>query len=180
MRIPFIYKVSFALSSGLMFAVLNGLFYYFFIENEFSWSRFIFNMIFFGVLFGFGYLFLLKKMTDRLMKKIDIEVNEEEEELHEGPATLFRGIEGVGGKLLLTDKRLVFKSHQLNIQSGEKQCLLTEINKVEPKKTAKLFQNGLRIITNSGEQFDFVVYERDFWVSKIKTTLQKLWNPSRQ
>ncbi len=174
MKIPFIYKISFALSSGLIFAVLNSIIYYFFIENEFTWGRFIFNMIFFGILFGFGYLFLLKRMTDKLMKKIDIDVDEEEQELHEGPATLFRGIEGVGGKLLLTDKRLVFKSHRMNIQSGETQCLLIEINKVEPRKTAKLFQNGLKVTTNSGEEYDFVVYERDFWVSKIKTTLQKL------
>ena len=33
----------------------------------------------------------------------------------EGPANLFRGMEGVGGKLFLTNKKVAFKSHKINI-----------------------------------------------------------------
>lgn len=101
------------------------------------------------------------------MNKIDIEIDEEEEIQHEGPANLFRGVEGVGGKLLLTDKRLIFKSHQLNIQAGETRILLEDIQETSPRKTAKLFQNGMRVLDKAGEHFDFVVYERDNWLSKI-------------
>jgi hypothetical protein len=172
MKIPFRYKISFALFSGLVFALLNSLITYFFLEEDISISRFVFNLIFFGFVFGFGYLFLMKRLTDKLMQKINIDLNEDETEQYEGPANLFRGIEGVGGKLLLTDKRLIFKSHQLNIQSGETQYLLKDIKEVVPRKTAKLFQNGIRVVTESGENLDFVLYERDFWVSKIKEQLR--------
>lgn len=36
------------------------------------------------------------------MKKIQIDLKDGEVVQHEGPANLFRGLEGVGGKLLLT------------------------------------------------------------------------------
>ncbi|MEL7004614.1 MAG: hypothetical protein AAFN93_18045 [Bacteroidota bacterium] len=135
-------KLLFSLISGVTFGVLNSFTAYFFLEKDFSWGLFAFNILFFGIFFGFGYLFLMKKFTKKLMNKIDIEIDEEEEIQHEGPANLFRGVEGVGGKLLLTDKRLIFKSHQLNIQAGETRILLEDIQETSPRKTAKLFQNG--------------------------------------
>jgi len=108
------------------------------------------------------------------MKKIQIELTENENLKYEGPANLFRGIEGVGGKLVLTDKRLIFKSHKMNIQSGETQLLLEDIKEAIPKKTAKLFQNGIRILNNDGEHFDFVVYKRNNWLTKINAPQQML------
>ncbi|MEO1255804.1 MAG: GRAM domain-containing protein [Bacteroidota bacterium] len=167
MNIPLKYKVLFSLISGFTFAILNSLTSYLILEKEFSWGVFFFNLIFFGFIFGFGYLFLMKKLSARLMKKIQIELNEDEIVKHEGPANLFRGMEGVGGKLLLTNKRLVFKSHKLNIQSGETQFPLNEIKEVSPRKTAKFFQNGIRVLTDTNEYFDFVVYERDNWLEKM-------------
>lgn len=167
MHIKLKYKFLFALFSGLAFTVLNSLTTYFFLGGEFNWWPFGFNFIFFGFFFGFGLLYIMTKTSDRLMKKIEIEIADGESMIHEGPANLFRGIESVGGKLLLSDKRLVFKSHKMNIQSGETQFMAAEIKKAIPRKTAKIFRNGIRIITNSGEYFDFVVYERHHWVMKI-------------
>lgn len=167
MNISLKHKIIFSLICGLTFAILNGLTNYFFLDKNFSWGIFAFNFIFFGLFFGFGFLFLMKKLTKRTMKKIQIELNEDEIIHHEGSANLFRGIEGVGGKLLLTNKRLIFKSHKLNIQSGETQLALDEIEEASSRKTAKLFQNGMRIMNKAGEHFDFVVYERDSWLTKI-------------
>ena len=172
MKIPLIYKISFALSSGLIFAFLNSLVSYFVLEDGFSASRFVSNMILFGIIFGFGYLFLMKKLTARLMKKISIDLFDIEEKQFDGPATLIKDAEGVGGKLVLTDQRLVFKSYQINIQSGANEYLLAELREVHPRKSAKLFQNEMRIITTEGQHYDFVVYERDLWVSKINIAIQ--------
>ena len=167
MNISLKYKVAFSLISGLSFAILNSITNYFFLDKDFNWGIFGFNLLFFGFLFGFGFLFLMKKSTQKLMKKIQIELVKDETIKHEGPANLLRGIEGVGGKLLLTNKRLIFKSHKMNIQSGETQLLLEDIKEAIPKKATKLFQNGIRIFNNAGEHFDFVVYERDNWITKI-------------
>lgn len=96
------HKLLFSSFSGLAFAILNSLTSYVFLDQTFSWSMFISNFLLFSFLFGFGYLFLVKKQTVKLMKKIQIDLKDGEVVQHEGPANLFRGLEGVGGKLLLT------------------------------------------------------------------------------
>ena len=78
-----------------------------------------------------------------------------------------RGIEKVGGKLLLTDQRLVFKSHKLNIQSDETHLMITEIKEAIPRKTSNFYPNGIRIIKTTGDHLDIFVHERDNWISKI-------------
>lgn len=55
----------------------------------------------------------------------------------------------------------------MNIQTGETQISIDDIQSATPRKTAKLFQNGMRITNQSGENFDFVVYERDQWLLSI-------------
>ncbi|MCG8386540.1 MAG: GRAM domain-containing protein, partial [Cytophagales bacterium] len=92
----------------------------------------------------------------------------------EGPANLFRGIEAVGGKLLLTNKRLVFKSHKVNIQRGQINLELDQVTGVTSRKTSKIFDNGMRILNKNGEPFDFVVFERDEWISRIKKSTNTL------
>lgn len=174
MNISLKHKLIFSLISGFAFAILSSITNYFILDKDFSWGIFAFNIIFFGLFFGFGYLFLMKKLTARILRKIHIGLSEEEVVKHEGPANLFRGIEGVGGKLILTDKRLIFKSHKMNIQSGETQLLLDNIQQASPRKTAKLFQNGIRILNKAGEHFDFVVYERDSWLTKLNAPQQSL------
>jgi hypothetical protein len=170
MNISIKHKIVFSLICGFLFAVLNSLTNYLFLDRDFSWISFALNFLFFGFIFGFGLLYFMKKLSQKLLNKIQIEVTKDEIINHEGPANLFRGMEGVGGKLLLTDQRLIFKSHKMNIQSGEVQLLLADIKETSPRKTAKLFQNGLRVLTNTGEHFDFVVYERSNWISKLNSS----------
>ncbi len=162
------HKIVFSMLSGLTFAILTSLMNYLFLHKDFNWVSFLFAFISFGLFFGLSYFYLMNKITSTFMRKILIKLNENEVMKHEGPANIFRGIEGVGGKLLLTDKRLIFKSHKLNIQSGETELLVEDIKEVIPRKTAKLFQNGIRIINKAGDHFDFVVYERDNWLTKIQ------------
>ncbi|MCV9385465.1 GRAM domain-containing protein [Reichenbachiella ulvae] len=169
MKVSFKQKLLFSLISGLSFAILNSLMYYVFLDKGFIWEIFMMNWILFGFLFGFGFLFFMQRMTTRLMNNIQIQLADDEIVRHEGGANLMKGIEAVGGKLVLTDQRLIFKSHQKNVQSGETQLPLTEIQEVIPRKTAKLFQNGMRVLNQAGEAFDFVVYEREVWLEKVKT-----------
>lgn len=65
--------------------------------------------------------------------------------------------------MLLTNNRLIFKLHQLNIQKGQ-----TNINyqNVIIQKTTKLDDNGLRFVNNYVQTYDFVVNEREVWLKK--------------
>lgn len=162
------YKILFSLFSGLLFALLSSLVNFFLQDKAFHWGLFIFNLLFFGFFFGFGFLHLMKIFSNRTLKKIIPELLEGEVIQREGPANLFRGIEAVGGKLLLTNKRLVFKSHKVNIQRGQINLELDQVTGVTSRKTSKIFDNGMRILNKNGEPFDFVVFERDEWISRIK------------
>jgi hypothetical protein len=169
MNIPLKSKLVFSLTSGLIFALLTSLTNHFFLDEMFSWGSFVFKLIFFGFFFGFWIFYLLKKTTQKNMRKIQIKLNEDEDVRHVGPATLFLGKEKVSGKLLLTNKRLTFKSLKQNIQSGETQLVLDDIKEASPGNTAILFHNRMRILNKTGKYFEFLVYEGDSWIEKINT-----------
>jgi hypothetical protein len=90
-----------------------------------------------------------------------------EQLLHDGPANHFLNGEGVGGWLFLTRERLLFRSHQFNVQRHELSVRLTEIAEVQPVRTARIFPNGLRLVTRSGKEERFVVGEHRRWHDEI-------------
>ncbi|MBS4537954.1 hypothetical protein GOQ27_05745 [Clostridium sp. D2Q-11] len=75
-------------------------------------------------------------------------------------ANLFRGNESVGGKLKITDKRLIFKSHALNIQTGVTEIPIEKIVKVNKRNTLRIVPNGMSIITQDGIEYKFVLWSR--------------------
>lgn len=87
--------------------------------------------------------------------------------LFETPANHFKGIEGVGGKLYLTNKRLVFKSHKLNIQNHELSIQLTDVKNVDRHKTLGLVNNGLTITTIDDKTEKFVVEQVENWIKYL-------------
>ena len=89
-----------------------------------------------------------------------------EQLLKQGAANLFRGLEGVGGWLYLTDKRLLFRPHQLNVQKQELSIPLDEVAEVRVCRTAWVVPNGLRVTTNQWAHH-FVVEDRRSWVDEI-------------
>ncbi|MDQ3394316.1 MAG: GRAM domain-containing protein [Bacteroidota bacterium] len=170
------FRVISAILTGFIFA---GLLYLkdFFIEEELqSVNSYIFQGVFFGVFMVVGSFFLNekfgKKAASKFSKNIKPELSENEQIEVEGPANLFRGIEGVGGKIFLTNKKLIFKSHTINIQKGQTDIEYQSIKKIIERKTAKLIDNGIRILTTDGKEFDFVVNEREIWIEKLNEKIK--------
>ena len=89
-----------------------------------------------------------------------------EQLLKQGPANHFRGWEGVGGWLYLTNKRLLFLSHSVNIQNHALSMPLTEIEEIQTCSTAWIIPNGLRIVTAQGVE-RFVVEGRRRWLEEV-------------
>ena len=121
-----------------------------------------------GTLFGlFLSLFAKSKFVDKTTK---IELEPGETLVHETLANHFKGMEGVGGNLYLTDKRLVFKSHKLNIQNHELSMPLSSITRIERSKTLGILNNGLLIQQNEYKPEKFVVQGGSEWIQKIIAT----------
>jgi hypothetical protein len=120
-----------------------------------------------GIFFGLCFVYGMKYLGKKLYKKTVVEIQNGEKIIKEGGANHFRGIEGVGGRLVLTNKRLVFKSHKLNIQNHEDNFHFQQIEKVQATKTMGILSNGLLVSLTNNDKHRFVVEEPDHWVKEI-------------
>lgn len=122
--------------------------------------------LFSGLLFGWimGKFSTSNAVTNATKANLDLD----EKIIFQTHANHFKGIEGVGGRLYLTDKRLIFKSHKLNIQNHQLIIRVTEIASVDKSKTFGLFNNRLSITTTQQVTEEFVVDRIDKWMLFLK------------
>lgn len=176
MKINWKYRIVFAIGNAILYAVLLWVFDYFTDEELFPIKMLIIQSVLFGIFFGIGFPYINEKFARKFSKKVgkNIIPNLEADETIEieGPGNLFRGMEGVGGKLFLTNKKLIFKAHKINIQRGQTDIAYQNIQEIIKRKTLKLIDNGIRVVTTDHQEFDFVVNERDLWYEKINERLK--------
>jgi len=96
------------------------------------------------------------------------ELRSDEKQVKSGAANLQKGIETVGGKLYLTNQRLIFEAHKLNIQRGVTDITLSDINSSELRWTKflgliPLMPNSLAVILTNGKEYRFVISGRKAW-----------------
>jgi hypothetical protein len=94
-------------------------------------------------------------------------LNENERILFEGLASHGAGGPKVGGRLYLTDQRLIFKSNILNIKASEWQVFLQDVIDVTPSNALGFLRNELTVKTKS-DLSKFIVSERDKWLNLIQ------------
>ena len=124
-----------------------------------------------GVAFGWAVKrFLNVSMsTPRLaLDARDAGFDADESVLHFGPANHFKGIESVGGKLFLTNKRLRFRSHSLNVQTHDESYPVDAIASVEPVRTLGIVPYGVLVHLRDGRRERFVVAGRSAWVARLR------------
>ena len=114
-----------------------------------------------GVVSGFlfGWLIGLFANLRFVARTTKIETEPGETILLETLANHFKGIEGVGGKLYLTNRRLIFKSHKLNLQNHQLSINLADIKSYDSYKILGVVNNGLSVTTVNGSTEKFAVYE---------------------
>ena len=83
-------------------------------------------------------------------------------------------MEGVGGKLVLTDRRLIFKSHKLNIQNHLEYFELSQIERLQATRPFKILRNGLMLELADNSTHKFVVDDPDGWVASISNQKQAM------
>jgi len=136
---------------------------------------FIHASIFVGIITGIGFTILLQIFINwqlKQFKAIKLELSKDYKIIFDDGANLFRNKEGVGGYLYLTTEKLIFKSHNFNIQVGDLEIKLKDIINVERVLTFKIIPNGIKI-TTSKESFRFVVNKPKTWQRKLKGAIEK-------
>ena len=97
----------------------------------------------------------------------------------EGSANLQRGLETVGGQLLLTNYRLIFEAHSLNLQRDSTALELRDVVSTSFCWT-KLFgliplvPNSLALRLKDEREYQFVLFGRKSWDEAIKRQLRSL------
>jgi catechol-2,3-dioxygenase len=105
------------------------------------------------------------------------ELKQNEKMIKQGAANLQKGPETVGGKLYLTNQRLVFEAHKMNFQGGTTEVGLSDVSSSQKCWTKflgiiPLTPNSLAVFTTSGDEYRFVLFGRDAWESAIHANRQ--------
>ena len=95
---------------------------------------------------------------------MSLQLDEGETILKEGGASHVKGIETVGGHLWLTNRRLFFQSHALNIQTHETSYPLQDIIAIRPDGTMPTW---MYIGMKDGTEEKFVMFGREEWLKAI-------------
>lgn len=156
---------------GISYALIMNIFNFIWGE-KFSLVQTIFMAVFFGGIMGFLLPFITERQVKKMLDKVVIDISEDEQLKMEGGATLKSKLYSDGGKLILTNKRLAFKPHKMNIKKTFVETPLNKIIEIEKLKTLGLIDNVFKVKTNS-EEYKFIVYEneRDTWVSTLNNSL---------
>lgn len=88
-------------------------------------------------------------------------------------ANLFRGIEGVGGKIHFSETGLVFISHAINIQRGKTEIIYNEIDSVSTRNTLGILPNGVNIVLNNGVKYKFVINNRSKIIDFLNVQIER-------
>lgn len=99
--------------------------------------------------------------------------SESEEILADVGANLLRGWEGVGGRLKITSRRVIFRAHPFNIQRAPAEILLSDIAEVSKRYSGGLVPNGMLIRTRAGVDYKFVVWNRGRLIRIIESRIHK-------
>lgn len=121
-----------------------------------------------AVLFGIAIALVARRAA-----AIDVPLESDEQLIHAGPANHVRGPEAVGGRLVLTTRRLAFRPHAVNVQREPASYPLATIAKVGVARTFGIVPNGLVVTLADGSRERFVVAGRSRWEKEISLHLHE-------
>lgn len=166
------FGIGYAFFTAILYTLILWIFNSLSNNIDYSVSEMLVQGALFGIIFALVFPLVMNKLGKKLSNSDTLNIipeleSDEEIEIH-GPANMFRGIEGVGGKLFLTNKHMIFKSHKINIQTGQTAIDYNDIKGIETLKTLNLINNRLKINTVDDKSHVFVVNERDLWLKHLQ------------
>ena len=138
------------------------------IQNGFSLSLVYGGIVagfFAGFLFSVMFLMFVLNLKDKVkLISLDLQINEVV--LMEAAANHVKKLNSTGGKLFLTNQRLLFKAHGANLKIYNLCYNLQEIVDIEIWKVLGLMSHGLIVIHDNFED-RFMVEYPEIWLREI-------------
>jgi hypothetical protein len=94
--------------------------------------------------------------------------------LKESPAKHFRRLNGVGGEIYLTNKRLVFIPNPLHYEKYELSIPLERVLRAEPYRINWVINKGVIIVLRNGDSEKFSIKQRMEWIQQLEFLLSYL------
>lgn len=92
-------------------------------------------------------------------------------------ATLKRGFEAVGGRLLVTTQGLHFRAHLINLQKMPLDLVYDEIASVAKHSNLGFVPNGLIVTLHSGQEYRLTITRRDQVWAYVQERVAALGKP---
>lgn len=103
---------------------------------------------------------------------VDFRLNEGEKLIKKGKANYSSSFfNKQGGKLYLTNQRLIFKAGNVNLGDSLMDIALDNVIAFDKAMNMFIIPNGLRIITKEEEEYKFTVWGRSSWVKEISRVI---------
>lgn len=114
------------------------------------------------------------RFLDIFFDDIDSKLESDESIVMQDSANLLRKAISVGGKLTLTNNRLIFQPHKINFDRSDETIDLETIKGVKKVKTFDIFDTSLRITTDEEDEFKFILNAdtRDKWFDKLDSLIK--------
>lgn len=103
-------------------------------------------------------------------------LREHESLIKEGKANRQKNVESAGGKLYLTNQRVIFEGHGFNAQGTSvsvelKDCMFVTKGWTKILGFIPLFPNAIVLAVKDGKSHRFSVFGRKKWVNEVKECL---------
>lgn len=120
-----------------------------------------------GAVMGTIWAFAMKLLPSEPFKNVRLDLEPDEILIKEGGAYLMKGKNGDGGKLALTDRRLIYKESKYASRQSQHIFLLEEIRNLKVVKSWFLLKNELQF-EYEGLTQRFANDSPDQWISAIE------------
>ncbi|TDH26944.1 hypothetical protein EXU57_09065 [Segetibacter sp. 3557_3] len=127
-----------------------------------------------GILVGVlnSILFYRFAVAKYVLDAVSITTERDEEIQFQPPANYTNEKEPVSGKLFLTNKRVMFKTHKQEPHIREFSIALGELDRCDMFRTFGFIENGLTMHTASNETYSFVVEKGRQWLVRLNATVK--------
>lgn len=136
--------------------------------EEFSLKLLGANFIAYVIIAGPLFAIIMTLFARYSFKKVTITTPENETLIKEYGVNIFRGKEGVGGKIALTNQSILFKSHKVNIQTGETIIQIEDIRSFTIKNRLFNLINNEVTLKTTEKDYRFIVQGRDEFIEELK------------
>ena len=129
-----------------------------------------------GLFMGISWALIMKWMSGDPYKHVKLKLESEETVVKEGGANLIPVNKGEGGKLAVTNRRLLFKGQRYDTKDFQFVIEYDKIESIRTHKSWKLLKNELHIAMTDGTTFRFAVDHPVQWLSAIEGQMSSARN----